>query len=903
MRRRVHYILSTHWDREWYQTFQDFRYRLVKMIDSVLAGWQSGELKGPFQTDGQAILLEDYLEVRPERRTEVEQRAREGRLVIGPWYVLPDEFLVSGESLVRNLRLGRETARRLGGTPSNAGFLCDMFGHNSQMPQIFTGFGISAAFVWRGVNLYEPRHFIWRGADNTPLPAYRFGWNGYCTYATAVRGAELGAVALPPAQLALRLEDHLQMEARQTSVDPILAFDGGDHMGWDRAAYAVLAARIGVPSDTFEIVHSSLDDYLAELKPEAGKIMPFFAGELREPARESDPIDRQWLIPGVTSSRVWIKQANAACESLLCQWAEPFSALSRHALGSEDHLGYLNVAWKWLISNHPHDSMCGCSIDAVHEDMRYRFAQTREIGERLALESTRRLAASVTGSLAGSERRVVVFNPLPRDFNGVADLTLDTPPDWPTFVQGMVRSEPLPAFRVFGPDGQELPYQRLDQTPNRVRTHIFDTTFPQNYLVNEVRLALPLTIPACGYTTLVLRPAAPGEATRHPQTPGLAVSDRAIENETLAVCIEADGSLTLTDKRSRQVYRRLLTYEDCADIGDGWVHGPASGDQAFTSTASHTSVALVHSGRQMASLRVRTLFELPAEFDFNLMKRAEPFAALEIDTTLTLRAGSDVLEAHTTVHNCVRDHRLRVLFPSGAAQAQTYLADTPFDVVERPIALRADNALYREPEVETKPQQSWFAVQSEGRGLAVISSGLLESAVIDRPERPMALTLLRATRRTVNTNGEPLGQLQGDLDFRYWITPLSARADPARLCELGQRLAGGLRAIQLDATERDQHRTPHELPLSAAFVRLEGSVVMTSLRQVENSLEIRLFNPTPERQRARLDLSGWAGSTPAPRTAQPVDFESHALGSPEPLLDGQIPLALGPKQIVTLRLE
>ena len=115
--RCVYYVFSAHWDREWYQTFQDYRYRLVQMIDRILDGWNTGRLLGPFQTDGQSILLEDYLEVRPQAAEEVTRRVKEGRFVLGPFYVQPDEFIVSGESLIRNLRLGRLVARRLGACP------------------------------------------------------------------------------------------------------------------------------------------------------------------------------------------------------------------------------------------------------------------------------------------------------------------------------------------------------------------------------------------------------------------------------------------------------------------------------------------------------------------------------------------------------------------------------------------------------------------------------------------------------------------------------------------------------------------------------------------------------------------------------------------------------------------
>ena len=91
--RPVHYVLSTHWDREWYRTFQDYRYRFVKLLDQIIEGWENDELKGPFQTDGQVIILEDYLEVRPEKRTQVMQYLESGKFIAGPWYVLPDEFL------------------------------------------------------------------------------------------------------------------------------------------------------------------------------------------------------------------------------------------------------------------------------------------------------------------------------------------------------------------------------------------------------------------------------------------------------------------------------------------------------------------------------------------------------------------------------------------------------------------------------------------------------------------------------------------------------------------------------------------------------------------------------------------------------------------------------------------
>ena len=253
-------MLSTHWDREWYQTFQDYRYRFVRLFDRILAGWERGELLGPFQLDGQAIPIEDYLEVRPERRLELEAVAWSGNLIIGPWYVLPDEFLVSGESLIRNLILGRRIARAFGTQPSNAGWVCDLFGHNSQMPQIFAGFGIGGGFIWRGTNLPDTRVVRWRGADGTEIPCYRFGRVGYCSYAIEARDARNPHAEPDVELLQERIEAYFAQEAADTAVGPVLALDGGDHLEWDRVAYRVIAERLArrVMASKWFILHLTL---------------------------------------------------------------------------------------------------------------------------------------------------------------------------------------------------------------------------------------------------------------------------------------------------------------------------------------------------------------------------------------------------------------------------------------------------------------------------------------------------------------------------------------------------------------------------------------------------------------------------------------------------------------------
>jgi alpha-mannosidase len=909
-RRRVHYVLSTHWDREWYQTFQDYRRRLVRLMDRVLDDLEFGKLKGPFTLDGQAILLEDYLEIRPERHDQIRRNVKTGKLIVGPWYVMPDEWLVSGESLLRNIRLGRSIAGNFGGIPSSAGFVCDLFGHVSQLPQILKGFGIQAALVWRGLEPRRKAHLLWKGADGTELPCYRFGRAGYCDYTWDVRRSTEPRTVFDPARAYKDLITFLAKEANRSAIAPLLLFDGGDHLEYDADHYRVLFEQKTDEEFPFELVHSTLDAYLEEMLLHRESIDDVVEGELREAAQSPTNVDQQWLIPGVLSSRVWIKQANVECQTLLCQWAEPFASLATSFLGADYPSEYLAVAWKWLLKNHPHDSICGCSIDDVHEDMKYRFAQSRQIASAQIDESLRLIATSIQGPIGLKEVRVLVANPLASSLDELIDLVLQIPAEWGTY-QEFFGFELKPAFRIHDEAGKEIPFQLLRQEMNRTEKRVHPLKYPEAYKIHLVAVALKIELPALGYRTLTLREGASTEKdgpisaailpTRHPQLRSLATSERSMENEFLSVAIGANGTLTLIDRRNQEIYQRLLTFEDTADIGDGWFHGQAVNDQRFVSSAAQVDIALVHDGAQMSQFRIRTLFHVPREYLFDSRFRSEELVPLVIDSLITLRAGSDRLEVTTKVNNTAKDHRLRVLFPTGT-QAKTYLADSSFDVVERKIGLPTDSHLYRELPVETGPQQSWTAVRDKKRGLAVISTGLMESAVRDQPERPLALTLFRSTRRTVLTDGQPNGQLQGVMEFRYWIVPLAADVPRRKLFDQGLQLSGGIRAVYIGTHDLPTDRSHAILPAFASFLKLNGPVVLSSVRNLEGSLEVRLFNPELSEAEARFDFSGWPNGLPVPRSAIRVDFESNSLGTPK-MIDGQTPyrLLLKAKEIVTVR--
>jgi len=891
--RTAHYVVSTHWDREWYEPFQGFRMRLVSLLDEVFDTFEKDAAFRSFTMDGQVIPIYDYLEIRPEKRPVVERFVREGRLVLGPWYVQADEWLACGESIVRNLQMGRKLAAELGTPATGAGLICDQFGHVGQMPQILDQMGLKMAFAWRGVPVgVDTSLFNWQAPDGTLLPAYRFGKSGYSSYAFEVREANTEKKFDLERAVSL-LVDHTLAEARRSPSGPILLFDGGDHMEIEPATSELIAAaNKKLEARGIRIVHSDPDSYVEDLLKHRAAIAKTVTGEMRRSRRRAD---EGHLIPGVLSSRIQLKQQNALCEDELCLWAEPFSTFAALYLGRDYPSGYLLTAWKHLLKNHPHDSMCTCSIDQVHRDMVFRFDQSLGISSRLTARALKQIAlAAAPEELPDGSIMLAVFNATGQDIDEPVDLDIPLPADWPGRFGEFFGYEEKFSFRLLGPSGQEIPYQLVAQRPDRQSFWRQRKHFPRGDTRHVVNINAPLKVPSFGYTTLIVEPA--GEPTRY--SGSMRVSHREIENEILSVRAESNGTITLTDKRTGRKYEQLMTFEDRADIGDGWFHGLAVNDQVQFSTAARAEVAVVADGFAKATLQISVSMDLPKEFDFNSMRRSEQTAALKIVSDITLRQGSDRVEVKTTVENNLLDHRLRVLFPTGLT-GESYLSNSAFDVVERRVKLPGDNDTRSELDVETRPQITWTAFGDSRSGLAVVSRGLPESAVIDTPARPVALTLFRAFRRAVFSNDNPGGQIQGRHTFSYNIVPVAGAIPVNRLYVLGQRVNSTVRSVDILPKDLELATRRGALPREHSFLKSSTGAVCTSIqRQSAGSWLVRLFNPHPTSRKVTLAPAGAPGSARCVSLDGRDDTRSVAR-----LTGNQIEISLPPKRISTVVIE
>jgi alpha-mannosidase len=358
--RRIAIVPHTHWDREWYKSYQDFRLNLVDLIDTLLPLLESDASYPYFMLDGQMAVVDDYLEVRPEAEERLRALAAAGRISMGPWYILMDEFLSSGETIVRNLQMGIVRGAAFGGV-MEVGYLPDMFGHIAQMPQILRQAGFQHTVVWRGVpSAITKDAFYWEAPDGSTVRA---------EYLPVGYG---NGAALPDDAKALirRTSDHIK-EVETFLINDLLCMNGSDHL-FPQPWLGRVVSEANELQDDFIFEVTSLPDYLTAA-PTVG--LEHWKGELRSGCRSN-------MLMGVTSNRVDVKRMGALAERELERRAEPLAALFQTPAEWPGEL--LHLAWKEMVRNSAHDSICACSVDDVVDAVLHRYAEARTIATGLA---------------------------------------------------------------------------------------------------------------------------------------------------------------------------------------------------------------------------------------------------------------------------------------------------------------------------------------------------------------------------------------------------------------------------------------------------------------------------------------------------------------------------------------
>ncbi len=857
MARTVAVVPHTHWDREWYQPFQTVRLRLLDVLDDVLDRLESDASIPHFLLDGQVAAVDDYLALRPEAEPRLRRLAAAGRIDVGPWYVLPDEFLVSGETLVRNLQMGLGRAAAFGGAMT-VGYLPDMFGHVAQMPQLLHLAGFDHAVVWRGVPAAVNRTaFWWRGPDGSGVRA---------EYLPVGYG---NGAAIPDDAKALveRIRAHeVELGALLAADAPLLWMNGGDHQRLQAHVGRVVAEADGLTDDhTIEI--TSLAKHLAAASVVG---LPTWTGELRSGARAN-------LLMGVASNRVDVKQAAARAERALERLAEPLSAL----FSAEDVDAALRMAWTDVVRNAAHDSVCACSADDVVAAVLVRYAEATHIADAVTTKALAALGSSiavagplvvnpsaharsglvelllpgngeveggqVVGGRAGSAtERVVVGGQLGILLGQVrndelawgGDIVAVDVSDDDTGLDVVLRTGPAPAATATADPSLAATLAGLyARAGARRREKVHVRVEHEPYSRTLVRA---VDVPGFGWTAWApVAPVAPVEPAVEPVWATVGDAGCSMTNGLVTVAVDpADGTFSIDGLRG------LDLLVDDADAGDTYNYSPPEGDIAVDAPTS-VRVDVAEHGPLRSALRVVRTFEWPEKLAAGRDRVGQ--RRVEVSTRLELRAGEHLVRVTTTLDNPCRDHRLRAWFPLPAPATSTR-AECAFGTVERGMLAEGGST---ERGLPTFPSRRFVSAG----GLTVVHEGLLEYELVD-DGKALALTLLRCVGVLSGTNlayrpmpaGPPLpvegAQMPGRHVVRYAVAV--GEHDPYALVD------DAFLPLLVTAGSGDGSR-----PGSGSALSVTGAQVSAVRRVAGNLLEVRVFNPSDEE--AGVDLGGRAG--------------------------------------------
>ena len=870
-------VSHTHWDREWYLSFQEYRMRLVRVLDKLLRIFDEEPRYKYFTLDGQVAPLEDYLEIRPEAEEKVRRLVAGGKLLIGPLYTQPDEALASSEALVRNLLIGHRLALKYGRV-MKVGYFPDTFGHTAQLPQILRGFGIDNFVFMRGLGDEAERmkvEFLWEAPDGSKVVA-RYLYYGYCNAnmlgvaGTPYRGTLWEApdgwhtVFLdvyyeepkPNLENALDRVKKLAYEVLpRTSTGVLLLMNGCDHM----------PPQIGI-IDVIEYIrsrgvakleHGNLEMYVDELRRHVDE-MEVYKGEMRG-------CRRQPILSGSISARMYLKQLNYRAQMLLESYAEPLSAWAM-LLGSEYPHRLLLKAWKLVLQNQAHDSIYGSGIDPVHDENEARFLQAIEIASNVAYEAAR-VVAERGGFQAppNAVARIFVYNPLNIVRSDVATVIADVPEEAYEVVDERGRRAPVQIVKVFEEWGRRV---RLSFIAHEVP--------PLGYKVFYL-------VPVKGKSEVVV-----DEGTR-------------IENEFFVVEADAErgGELRIEDKETGMRLEGVGVIVDEGDAGDEYNYSPPrEGDVKVMSTLFKARIKRIR-GPVFSKLLIEYVLEIPARLEGQ--RRSSEKAGIPVVVEVTLYRGVRRVDIRVELENRAEDHRLRVRIPTGLKVDRSY-ADSHFYVIERKIEPPKGEGWVEQPPT-THPQLFWVCVTDGVRGVTVANRGLPEYEVRDENGAVIYLTLLRAvgwlSRGDLQTRrghaGPPIptpkAQCKRHFTFEYSLILHEKGWLESKSYIEARAFALPFLTMQLEA--RDGERSSHSV-ISVKPVEL----VVTALKKAEDSgwLVLRFYNISGEKVEGEVTLGFKA------REVWLANLNEEPLERLE-VEEGSIRVSVAPHKIVTLMLS
>lgn len=738
MKKIVHIVSHTHWDREWYLPPENHRMRLVNLLDGVIEASKDHKFIN-FQLDGHYLPLEDYLEVRPDRREVLFDLVKQGKIKVGPWFILQDAFLTSGESNVRNLEIGIRKTKELT-DPAMIGYFPDTFGNIGQAPQILKKAGINNAYFGRGVKATglanvviedftsKNSELIWKSPDGSEVIGVLFA-NWYCNGVDIPFETDL---------LKKYMDKKIEDMEKYASTEHLLLMNGCDHSPVQKNIGEIIEKLNSIYPD-YEFIHSDLEKYANDVansvnKEELAKI----EGELR-----SQTTDGYWTLQGTSSSRYDLKKYNKNIEMRIEEVIQPlYSLFIDKDLYPHEKLDYI---YRKLITNHTHDAICGCSVDEVHDLNIRRFKDCVEGLDYLEDEAKIFLRNNIKSDFE-EDLVFTVVNTSAYKQNKLARVKLDFEKkyfsgfEYRDHIEELKAIE-LPNFEVY--DNNGVYKSSIKDLGVNFGFDLPETSFRKPYFSRNIEVEFLVDLEPFERREFALKKA-------DFKSEDKILEDKIIETDNIIIKINDNASFDITDKRLKREYKNVLMLEDSGDIGNEYIYTPSrdfnpiKSSKLIDSKVSELANGLIEielieklclpiSAEELLQDEQRYLVDLPDRKS----KRSTEFKDVIVKKTLNVDKKTSLIHSKIELENEIKDHRLRVLFGHELNTDVVY-AESIFEVTKRPT---------NPPKTWKNPDYSqninrYITMMDEKGGFSVSTIGVQE---YENKDEGLYLTLFRAT--------------------------------------------------------------------------------------------------------------------------------------------------------------
>ena len=890
-------IPSSHLDRVWLKPFETNRLRFVNMMDHLIGYMEQNPAFSYFTLDGQIALLDDYLELRPEATGRIRKLIADGRLLIGPWYTQPNVFMVSGESIIRNMYLGINKGAGFGPVMKIC-YLPDCFGVNSQLPQLVKGFDLDAVYFERGIPTSYFGVFKWQGSDKTECMAIAYPYmNGNDAVSRPLINSESGKT-----EFFSGFERFLSRDVK-TNQTPYSVIVNCMDMQWIISDLPDKVNLINSSGNGYRASVSNFPLLLESMKEYYRKNnLPYksYSGEIRE--NTGYPI-----ITASQSTRTDLKMANRQAEGIMEKYAEPLSSFIWLS-GFSYPQAELNKGWLYLLNNQHHDNIAAASHDNDHKAVMSAMERVNEIGGELSRKSTALITGRIFKNIRLKEKEFgfTVFNVLGWKRNGVEDLTIDIPANLgirnPVIVDGDNQYIMLP---------DDIEVTRQFNMNSFTGREAFDP------VVNRYHVSVPLSgIPALGYKTFRIVDMPMNIKPWEMHIKSMMTGPNSAENEFIKLIVNQNGSLTIFDKINKTTYPQVNYFHDDGEAGSGFEHRRPMKDAVITTLNHPAGIVIVQNTPYKVVFRIETELIVPEALDQDRLRRSDKMTTCRIISFVSLKKGLPRLDISTTVNNTAKDHRIRVAFPTFLKTSDSY-AEQVFDVVKRPVALPLEQTKnegnYSFPIDDSHPVHSFVDLSDGKKGLMVVNKGLPLYEVSNDSTKTIFMDLIRSLDHIhTGSIGETkdllikTAQMIDEYTFDYsiithsgtWETAVRSAYEfqyPLQVNTPRQESNFGIELLYLDSKKSDSLSLPEE----HGFINLDNDMIIVSAvkkHETENALLVRLYNPTTQTQESAIRINPLKGEV---REVFEANLLEKVLPD-KPYDKNNIRLKLLPKKIVTL---